>query len=1018
MNTDHLPRGRITIIFTDIEDSTRMTRALGDSIYREKLGDPHNTRIRDAITAHNGHEVKTIGDSFMVAFQRADDALACASAIQQNLSNPLLLATDEDGKEWTVKVHIGVHTAQRELFPDATGDYNGDDANYAARVESLGAGEQVVVSDSTYKAGSRERYGWKEWPNRRIKSFDTPETIWEMRWDGGDSRGEPGARWLPDWFMGERNRYIPRPELEERVLNNFAAARPDGSVPRLVTLHASGGMGKTRLAIGCAVQAAGNFKDGVFLVQLADRPPTKEALAEGIAAALELPSDNAHPDKLLEWLRPKEILLVLDNYESVAGDDARRFIGELLTGTRHLRLLITGRTPVGFSNVEQIISLDGGMTSDEARDLFLARARLKKGSDGIPTTEEEEPLAHILKLCAGIPLAIELAAAWVNLHALSEIAAGLDGTPLRPISSHPGHCLEEVERHRSLTRCLDWSFSLLGQDNVAQTRVMSPANQDHWDRLATTFNEVQRLHCSTGLFADTFTAEAAAAVSSIPNTQRLLNQLIDQALLHRIETASGSRYGMCRFTRAYAAERLATLPDVRDVHGRYVDYFEPIARENNDLDDAGNREVLEAEWRNIKAAAVIASRLERWPPVWQIFGNLTAFLNLRGWLSENEQLGSTALSAARAAANRIAKAQILINLGNVYRNQGRWKEAEDAYQQSLAIYRHRGNRQGEGRTLITLGVVYESQGRWKEAKAAYQQSLPILRDCGDRLAEGTAFGNLGSVYRRQGQWNEAEDTLQRGLKIKQALGDRLGEGKALHNLGLIYEKQSRWKEAEEVFGLSLAIYREYKDRLGQGLNLYSLGVAYRQQERWMEAEEAFGQSLIIKRERGDRLGEGKSLHNLGSVYQSQGRWKEAEESYQQSVAIYQECGDRLEEGHAFGNLGIVYGGQGRWKEAEEAHQQSLRIKRERGDRPGEGRTLINLALLSHKQGNIAHALELAREALAVFITAEDVAGHQRMRDQIDEWEREAVAAKGVASTTMTTASANVMGWWQKRKKPG
>src|SRR5262249_33470257 len=128
VGTPHaLPAGKISLIFTDIEDSSRMTNALGNVVYLEDLRAPHNQRMRDAITAHHGREVKTMGDAFMVVFARADDALACAVAMQQGLANPPITATDQTGTVWTIKVRIGVHTAETELMPDAQGDYGGGD---------------------------------------------------------------------------------------------------------------------------------------------------------------------------------------------------------------------------------------------------------------------------------------------------------------------------------------------------------------------------------------------------------------------------------------------------------------------------------------------------------------------------------------------------------------------------------------------------------------------------------------------------------------------------------------------------------------------------------------------------------------------------------------------------------------------------------------------------------------------------------------------------------------------------
>jgi len=458
------PEGKITLIFTDIEDSSRMTNALGDEIYRESMSKPHHERIRAAIDAHNSFEVKTIGDSFMIAFQRADDALACAVTIQKSLDNPSITATDRTGKVWTVKVRIGIHTSERELLPDEKKDYTGADVNFAARVESLGAGGQIIASDSAYSAaGSRERYQWQEWSDRRIKSFDQPETVWELLWDG-QSRGEPGSRWLPGWYMGERNRYIPRAMLQNDILNHFGKLQPDGSTPRLVTIHGFGGMGKTRLAIACAVQAVGAFKDGVFFVSLDDKPKSKEAVAEAIGVALDIRGEAALSDNLLTALCDKELLMVLDNYESVDSDDVANYLVDLLTQTRAVRLLVTGREAVRL-DIEQRIPIEG-MTDEEAEQLFIARTRLlRKGQGWQPAPDERGHLKRILELTECIPLAIELAAAWTDKRSLKEIADSIAATPL---TSEPPRFrrTDRADRHRSLIRCLDWSFNLL--ENWAQ----------------------------------------------------------------------------------------------------------------------------------------------------------------------------------------------------------------------------------------------------------------------------------------------------------------------------------------------------------------------------------------------------------------------------------------------------------------------------------------------------------------------------------------------------------------------
>jgi class 3 adenylate cyclase len=429
------PAGRVTILFTDVEDSARMAAALGDR-YRA-MNDEHFRRLRAAIDRHGGYEDLTAGDSFLVLFDRADDALACAVAMQQALAEPGITEVDRDGTPWTLRVRIGIHSSDVEIDPrtDAkTGrpHYRSlPDVNFAARVMGPAAGGQILVSEAAHRAaGSGERYSWKDWPNRRLKSFDQPKTVWELMWDG-KPRGEPGKRWLPAWFFGESNRYIPRPVLEALLLSQFAT-RPVGRMPRLVTIHGFGGRGKTRLAVECALQAVGLF-DGVYFVPLHDRLPKVEALTEAIGAAFGWSGPAALPDAVLAALRERNVLVVLDNFETVDCDEVQRYIGRLVTETSHLRLLVTGREPVKLDDAEHLVNLDdprNHMTADEARDLFIERVRLKLGPKWTPSTEDEVAIAQILTLTEHLPLALELAAAWSKLKTLAEISAGIAEVPL------------------------------------------------------------------------------------------------------------------------------------------------------------------------------------------------------------------------------------------------------------------------------------------------------------------------------------------------------------------------------------------------------------------------------------------------------------------------------------------------------------------------------------------------------------------------------------------------------------
>ena len=507
-----LPKGRVTIVFTDIEDSSLMTSDLGNADYLKLLRNPHQKVLLEAFGRHHGVAIQTQGDSFMAVFQYAKDALACVTAIQNQLTSEPLTAPRKAQPEkgvWTLRVRIGVHTTEQEVVPDklawipnadlVVGDveYSGTDTNFAARIGGLGIGGQIIVSHSTYTAAdTRPQYRWQEWPNRRLKSFEAaPETVWELLYDG-QSRGEPGLRWVPDWYRGELSRYIARPELQETIINQFKAGR-DNIRKRLVTLHAEGGMGKSRLAIACALEMVGLFQNGVYFVNLArdeadDSFRTREAVAQAIGLALGLSGQELQPESLLASLRSSERLLVLDNYESVDSKDVRLFIRDLIVKTNSLCLLVTGRTPVKVPDVEQIVSMNEGMAPEQARSLFLAYARLtERGQQWTPDSEDEKDLARILTLTERIPLAIEIAAAWVGLKSIKKIADGLQQTALGRMTGMP----EDTDRadpsphHYTLTRSLDWSYILLTV-------------------------EAREAFASLSLFADSFIEEAVAAAEA------------------------------------------------------------------------------------------------------------------------------------------------------------------------------------------------------------------------------------------------------------------------------------------------------------------------------------------------------------------------------------------------------------------------------------------------------------------------------------------------------------------------
>ena len=230
-------------------------------------------------------------------------------------------------------------------------------------------------------------------------------------------------------------------------------------------------------------------------------------------------------------------------------------------------------------------------------------------------------------------------------------------------------------------------------------------------------------------------------------------------------------------------------------------------------------------------------------------------------------------------------ADFLLSTGSLYLAQHHCKQA-------LKIAERLGDRLSEGYSLNSIGNIYKQQGRWEEAERAFQHALKLFRDLGHRSNEVASLINLGDLYWQQQRFAEAENVLRQSLEICREENLRANEGRAYINLGIINELQGKLVEAEEFYEKSLMISREIGDRGNENRLLNNLGNIYTEQKRMTEAEKAYQQSLLISQELGDLFVEAASLYNLGVIYFQQGRLTEAEEFYRKSLAARQMLGDR------------------------------------------------------------------------------------------------------------------------------
>jgi len=410
-----LPTGTVTLLFTDIEGSTRLLHELGNG-YAAVLAE-HRRILRDAFGRHGGIEVDTQGDAFFYAFARADEAVAAAADAQDALA------------AGPVRVRIGIHTGD----PLATDEgYVGIDVHRAARIMSAGHGGQVVVSDETH-ALIDNGLALSDLGLHRLKDLTQPQRLWQLG----------TADFPPLKTLYQTNLPVqPTPLIgRTRELSDVVALLRGA---RLVTLTGPGGVGKTRLALQSTAELAEDFRDGVWwvpLVALRDAELVEPAIAQVVGAR----------DGLDEHLRDRTVLLLLDNFEHLL--NAAPVISRLLEDAGNVRVVATSRERLGLA-AEHEYSVPS-MVPTEAVALFTARARQIR-----PTFEPDDAVDEICRRLDGLPLAVELAAARIKVLRPEQIFARL----AHALDLLTTGARDAIPRHRTLRSTIEWSCELLTDD--------------------------------------------------------------------------------------------------------------------------------------------------------------------------------------------------------------------------------------------------------------------------------------------------------------------------------------------------------------------------------------------------------------------------------------------------------------------------------------------------------------------------------------------------------------------------
>lgn len=640
---------------------------------------------------------------------------------------------------------------------------------------------------------------------------------------------------------------------------------------RLLTLVGAGGMGKTRLAIEVARQFASS-PDGVFFVEL-QSVSSADFLPTAVANALQFPlsGHESAADQLAHYFADREVLLALDGFEHVL--DAAMLLSEWLRAAPRLKLLITSRLALDLQ--EEWLYPVGGLSfppagheasEDElltfsAISLFDERARRINPSFSL--AQEIESVSHICRLVEGMPLALELAAAWTKTLSCSDVAAEI----VHNLDFLASRRRNVPDRQRSIQAVFDYT----------------------WRRL---HDQEQSVFRRLSVFPSSFSWKSAAAVAGA--TPPILSTLMDQSLLER---QPNDRYHLHSLLRQYAREKLALQQDEEaQTRQRHVDHFIAFLKEQlGDLLGQRQRSAIaqfEVELENIRTAVAWSLEQQQLGAIRATVLPLTTYLELRGRYLEAGELSERGISIARASDPTpealLTLASLLVELSWIYLRFGRLDEASALAEESRELYRELEVPPIHGHStdpLLPLGFIATVRGDYAMALALGWQALQTSQALDHPWNRQFAYYVLAGAALAQGNYQQAHGYAQAMYSAVLATGDRWTEAYCHIMLGDLATTAGDYLAAQEHFEASYALRQEYEDPEGMAIALIRLGQLAERREAYMEAQHMYERSRELYREINDRGGLATALHGLGKTAAAQERFQTAQQQFHEALKL-------------------------------------------------------------------------------------------------------------------------------------
>ncbi len=836
------PSGTVTFLFTDIEGSTkrweRDREAMSGALAR------HDVLVRAALEGRGGFVFKTVGDAFCVAFATAPQALAAALDVQRAIGEADWRAVDG------LRVRIALHTGDAEV---RDGDYFGPAVNRVARLLATAHGGQIIVSANTALLGGTglpAQATLFDLGQHRLKDLAQPEHVYQL-----------AAPDLPASFPALRslnpvssNLPLPVTALIGRE-DDVAAVCAALETARLVTILGAGGVGKTRTALAVGEARIAGGESSVRFVELA---PLAHGSAVGAAIAQSLGLQESPGRAVFETLRdhlaPLSMLLVLDNGEHVIADVAA-LAGALLRYCPQLRILITSREPLRIAGeqtyrlpslrlptVAQSLSLAAAQVAEFAAvALFVERARARNPAFALDDANAPA-IAEICRRLDGIPLAIELGAARLNVLSVEALLTNLD----RRFALLTGGDRTALPRQQTMRALIDWSFDLLDEAE-------------------------QRLFTRLSVFTGGFELAAATAIDPDAGDEltvlELLSSLVDKSLVVVDVTSGEPRYGLLESTRAYAREKL-TGDEAAGVAHRHALVYTVLAerlREKEGIASEADLDRAEIELDNWRAALD-----------WTLGGGGDVALGQRlaaaisgVWLGvslvEGRRRLELALGLADAGTPARVKADLAYGLLRLSAGLGEWESVLSEARRLIGEFEGLGDALSVASSQDLAGKALLCLGRAAESEPLLRSALATARRFGNFRIAAQALDNLAYARSSAGNLEDARACIAEAREIWLSLG---ADGAAASSALVLAEAEFLAGNVEEALDLvapALATLRERPVARQLTMALLNQAAYFIAVDRWSEAREAAREALGLAPETQRKVWPAWAIAHLAAV---------------------------------------------------------------------------------------------------------------------------------------------------------